>query len=476
MRLVQHLNEAKEAVKQWGQYVKRSKDLKAAVEVLKKINKLGHTAFIVGGAVRDIILGIEPKDMDIATNAPIEKLEKIWKVHDIGKSKEFGIVVVKQSGVKMEVAQYRADGKYVDGRRPESVAIKGTFEDDAGRRDFTVNAMGIDKDGNIIDYFDGKKDIKNKVLRTVGDPKKRFGEDYLRMLRAGRFSSKLDFDIEKDTKKAIQKLSQNIKNLSPERIKDELMKAASQGGKKFAVYIKILDELKLLRFILPEVMNLKWFKENLIHHPETRGAETASGTVWAHTMAALKASNTADPIKQLAILLHDVGKGVSLSHEKGLPRYLGHAKMSVKLVTDITDRLRMSNKEKQALLFAVGNHMKFHNILAMKASKIAKLVADENWDVLVAVARADEFSRGSAFKHAGEFEKIVDKAIKIKEKFGIKETERRLKLVSGDRVMELLGLKPGKKVGEIIKKTTEWALDSGITDKDEIDEYIRGIK
>ena len=474
MRLLNYINEAKEMLKDWKKYVNSNKELAAAVKIMNQINKKGYKSYIVGGAVRDIILGdLKPHDIDIATNMPIEEINKIYKTYDIGKSKDFGIIVVKQNGFDFEVAQFRNDGKYTDGRRPEKVQVVGNFEDDAGRRDFTINAMGINAKGEVIDYFDGKKDIQDKVIKTVGDPAKRFGEDYLRMLRAPRFASKLGFEIDKSTKKAIQKLSPNIKDLSPERVKDELLKAASQSGEKFANYIKILDDLKLLKFILPEVMNLKWYKENLHHHPETKGGQG----VFTHVMSALRVSDTYDPIKNLAILLHDVGKGVTLSHKNGLPRYLQHAKASIDLVLDIAKRLKMSNKEKDALVFAVGNHMRFHNILNMKPSKIAKLVNDDNCDVLVAVARADEYSRGNTFMYAGEFEKIVDKAVKIKEKFGIKNVQTKLKLVDGNKVMKLTGLKPGKKVGEIIKKTTEWIIDNNIDTKNQgkINKYIMSL-
>lgn len=197
--------------------------------------------------------------------------------------------------------------------------------------------------------------------------------------------------------------------------------------------------------------------------------------VYTHTIEALKKSKTKDPIKNIAVLLHDVGKGVTFSQEKGLPKYLQHAKKSVELVNAIADRLRMSNKEREALIFAVGNHMKFHEILSMRPSKIAKLVDNDNWDVLVAVGYADEYARGEMFRHAGEFEKIVDKAVKIKEKYGQKEVNKRMKLVDGNHVMKLTGLKPGREVGRIIKQTTEWIMDNDIKDKDKIDAKIMEI-
>lgn len=471
MKFKQYLNEAKELLKDWQDYVRRNKELQAAVSILNKINKARYKAYIVGGSVRDIILGnLKPHDVDIATNMPMEELGRMFKTYNIGKSKDFGIVVVKSGGFDFEIAQFRNDGTYLDGRRPESVTITGKFKEDVERRDFTINAMGINAKGEIVDYFDGKRDIQNKVLKTVGDPYKRFGEDYLRIMRLARFSSKLGFEIEKGTEKAAQKLSHNIAGLAPERIKDELMKSAAQSGEKFAEYIIQLDKLKLLKHILPEVMNLKWFRENLHHHPETRGE---GGTVFSHVLKALKKSDSANPIKNLAILLHDIGKGVSLTHKEGLPKYLGHAKKSVELVNAIADRLRMSNSERDALVFAVGNHMKFHKILDMKPSKIAKIVNDDNWDVLVAVGRADELVRG--FSDKADFSEIVDKAIKVKEKFGMKQVNKQVKLVDGNHVMKLTGLKPGKKVGEIIRATTEWIMDNNIEDKDEIDKYILSL-
>jgi tRNA nucleotidyltransferase (CCA-adding enzyme) len=197
--------------------------------------------------------------------------------------------------------------------------------------------------------------------------------------------------------------------------------------------------------------------------------------VFTHTIEALKHVKADQPLAVLATLLHDVGKGVTLSHEKGLPIYLGHAQKSVELVNSIADRLRMSKKEKDSLLMAVGNHMKFHKILDMKASKIAKLVSDKNWDVLVSVAKADEYARGYMFRHAGEFEKIVDKAVEVKEKFGSKQVNKQIKLVDGKDVMKLTGGKPGPKIGATITKVTTWIMDNSIEDKQEIEKKIKEV-
>jgi tRNA nucleotidyltransferase/poly(A) polymerase len=472
MRLQQYINEDREQLKQWQQYVKSNAMLSAAVKVLQNINKKGYKAYIVGGSVRDLILGQDAHDIDIATNMPISDIESLYKTYDIGKSKDFGIVVVKEGSYSFEVAQFRNDGKYLDGRRPESVTVVGSFEEDAARRDFRFNAMAINAKGEIIDYFDGRKDIKNKVLRTVGNPYERFGEDALRIMRAARFASKLGFSIDKDTGKAMKSMSYDITKLSPERIRDELLKSASQSGDKFAKYIELLDKYGILKHILPELVNLKAYKEDLTHHPETRGK---GGTVWAHTLEALKASNTKDPLMNLCILLHDIGKGVTFSDtEPGKTyTYYGHDKEGVKLVQEIAKRLKMSNNERDTLMFTVAKHMQFHKMKEMKPSKIFKIVSDDNWEALVAVARADEFSRGEKFMSKKDFEESLKVAIKIKDKWGKKELDKRMKLVSGDHVMQLLGIGPSKKVGEVIKKTTEFILDNNISDQIEIDDYIR---
>lgn len=359
---------------------------------------------------------------------------------------------------KYKITEYEKTG-----RRPESIKIVMDLKSDVERRDITINAMAIDKDGNIIDYFDGKKDIKNKIIKAVGNPYDRFEEDLLRIARIARFSSKFKFSIDKQTGKAAKKLSKDISKLPYERIKDELFKAASYGGDKFATYIETLDKIGVLRIILPELINLKYIKQPLHHHPE--GGPDRS--VWNHVMAALRSTNTTDPIKNLAILLHDTGKLSTLSFKDGMETYHGHAEAGIEIVEKIADRLKLSNKERDAILFAVAKHMKFHGLLNMKPSKIFKLVDNDNWDVLTAVAKADEYARGGTFKYSGEFEKILDKAIEIKNKWGKKKAEHAIKLVDGRRVMELTGLRPGPKVGKIIKDVTEWIINHNIDPNDD---------
>ncbi|MFW6129734.1 MAG: CCA tRNA nucleotidyltransferase [Atribacterota bacterium] len=463
-RLKQYLNEEKESFERWKKYVSAEPMLKNAVNILTKIEKKGFKAYIVGGCVRDIILGKKPKDVDIATNCPIDVIDDMYKSKDIGKSKDFGIVTVKSGGFDYEIAQFRQDGKYFDGRRPESVKISQSFKEDAERRDFTINAMAIDSNGNIIDHFDGRKDIKNKLIRTVGNPTDRFKEDYLRMLRCVRFSSRLGFKIDPETAKSIKVNKNNIEKIAPERIKDELLKIASNSGDKFADAIITLDELGILEIILPEIVKMKQFQHNTEHHPE--------GNVFDHTIAALRQNNLTDPLLNFSILLHDIGKLSTYEYdpEKG-HTYHGHAEASKDFIDDIAQRLRLSNKEKEALIFVAVNHMKLHKATDIKPSKLVKIVSDENWEILKAATYCDKAARGKMFDKK-KWEETLEYINDIKNKWGDSVVNKTIKIVDGNRIMNLTGLKPGKKVGQIIKHVTQFVLDNGITDQKLIDNEI----
>lgn len=469
MRFTGFISESTELKKQWFEYIKSSAMIKNGVEILDIIEKMGYSAYIVGGSVRDIILGDKPKDIDIATNCPVEKLEKKFKTYDIGKSKDFGIVVVNKGGFQYEIANFRQDGKYTDGRRPDSVRVCGEFSDDAARRDFCINAMGIDKDGNILDYFDGQKDIKNKVIKTVGNPEERFSEDYLRMMRAARFAGKLDFEIEKKTKEAIIKHKSQVVMLSPERIKDELFKMASNTGDVFVRSLKILDEVGILEIILPEVVDMKKTKETQKHHPEAY--EEGSGSVFDHVMSAIKQNKLKDPITNLAVLLHDVGKTKTYKFTDGKHTYHGHAEEAKDIIDGIAKRLRMSNKEKDAILFAALNHMKLFKGNVMKPSKIIKLVNDENWGLLKAVSFCDDSCRTGMFDKK-TFDDVIKNMEEISNKWGDKTLGTVTKVIDGNRVIKLTGLKQGKQVGDIIKKVTEYVINNNIKDAKEIDDLV----
>ena len=450
-----------EKLTDWNKYISSIPMLKTGVDVLKKIEKIGKEngiknpkAYIVGGAVRDIIMGdVIPDDIDIATNVPIDILKDHFKTHDIGANEDFGILVIYEDGFEYEIANFRKDGTYSDGRRPDTVEIVDDYKDDASRRDLTINAMAVDADGEIIDYFDGVKDIKNKVIRTVGDAHKRFNEDYIRMLRAIRFGSRLGFDIDPDTMQAIKDNASKIDTQAKERIMKEVLKMAKQSGSKFADAVLTLKDSGLLKYILPEVVEMDEYEHSKEHHPE--------GNVLQHTLEALRSNDIDDDILNLATLLHDVGKIETHSLDnKGLHRYFGHAKKGAEMIDDIAKRLKMTNKQKDAMKFAAENHMKIHDLLKMKPSKVVKLMDNPNWDILIKVAEADAKARGELFDDK-EWDKIIEYVNTIKDQQQAKNKFK--KVINGKIVMDTLGVKKGNKhIGDVVKALTDWVVDNNI--------------
>jgi len=465
-------------IDEWQNYINRIPMLKVGVDVLKQIEKIGKDngledarAYIVGGTVRDIIIGQdEPDDIDIATNVPIDILDEHFSSHDIGKNKDFGILVINEQGHEFEIANFRKDGEYSDGRRPDTVEIVGDFKEDAARRDFTINAMAVDDEGNIIDYFDGQKDIKNKVIRTVGEAHKRFDEDYIRMMRAVRFGSRLGFDIEADTLQAIKDNAGKLEGQAKERIMKEVYKMAKQDGSKFADALVTLKETGLLSQFLPELVEMDEFKHEIEHHPE------GDGNVLEHVLAVVRNTGSKDAIINLAALLHDIGKvdthGMS---DQGKHTYIGHAKRGGEMIDEIAERLKMSTKDKKSLQFAAVNHMKMHSILDMSDSKILKLIDDGDWEVLYNTALADAKAREHLFDK-DEWEKVDNKIDSVKSKFANAKIKSDIKkMVNGKYIMELLDIKGGKLLGDIINDTVSWIIDNSVdlSDRKKIDEYIK---
>lgn len=476
MKFNKYMTEAvdKDIKKRWADYIKSDSMIKNGVDILNKINSKGYDAYIVGGAVRDLILGDKPHDIDISTNCPMDVLEKMFKTYDIGKSKTFGIVAVNQGGNTYEIAQFRNESDYSNGRHPDNIQIVRDFKLDASRRDLTINAMAVDAKGNIIDHFNGKKAIYDKVIKTVGNPNDRFQEDHLRMMRAVRFSGKLGFDIDAETKNAIKNNKDLIKNISIERVKDELVKMASQEGSKFADSILMLDKVGILDIILPEITKLKQFKETPRYHPEAY--ENGEGTVFDHTIAALRMNKMVDPLINLGVLFHDIGKQSTYkwNPDKSSHSYHGHEKEGKDLIDVIAKRLKLSNKEYDSILFSMVNHMKLFKGHDMKPSKIIKLVKDENWNALVAVSLCDDSCRTTLFDKK-TFDNTINNMVKIANKWSDKISGNTVKVVDGKQVMKLTGLKPGKEVGDLIKKVTDIILSKGIKDQKDINTLIMKV-
>jgi tRNA nucleotidyltransferase/poly(A) polymerase len=454
----------------WQNALASNKMLKTAVDLLKKLEEIVPNSenLIVGGAVRDLLLGQEPHDIDIGTNIDIDTIEKHFHTDEIGKSKDFGITNVHYGDETFEVANFREEEGYSDFRRPDSVKMVKSFEKDATRRDLTINALGIDKNGYIHDYVGGIDDLRNKIIRTVGEPFKRFTEDALRLLRVGRFASKLGFKIDPQTETAISELKSLIEKVVPERIKGELYKAAENGGPVLADYLEHLYKTGLLNIIIPELAGLSGLLHKQEHHPE-------APDVLGHVLAALRASKSKDPTVNLAIAFHDVGKlTTGDKDEEGEPTYHGHDDAGVDVFNAIANRLKLSNEERDAILFAISYHMKGHKLPEMKKSKVLAMRQNPNWPVLKDVIYADAAARGPKFKHQ-TFNKDMEYVEDILSKFGEKDAfeKKMATFVDGRLIMRLVDGIKGADIGKIKNDARDLIVskDFNIT-QDEINNYI----
>ena len=462
--------EVRRTMSNFSDILNNNPDLKNAIDLCRKIESLepNAEALVVGGSVRDILLNKKPKDIDIATNVDIDKIVSNFKTADIGQSKDFGIVAVLFNGGVYEVAHYREDVYQgnTDARHPSDVKFSNTFKTDSERRDITINSLGLSTNGEIIDYQGGLDDLKNQIIRAVGSPKDRFIEDALRMMRVGRFMARYGFKIDDNTRNAIIELKDTIKKISPERIRDELFKAASSGA-SLANYIEHLKDVGLLKLILPEIDVMDQYEHSPEHHPE--------GNVFQHTMGALRQSKSNDPITNMAIMFHDLGKPASRTYsDTGSVQYHGHEKAGIDVFNAVSNRLKLSNEEKEAIKFAIEYHMVGHHITDLKKSKILSLRQNKNWDLLRNVLWSDDASRQGAFEPKYHL-KNMEEVEKILQQFGEKEAfEKRMNaLVNGQLIMSLIPKIKGKDIGSIKEQTREWVIqrDFNVT-KEEVARFI----
>ena len=355
--------------------------------IANKLKSEGFQALVVGGTVRDSLIGEIPKDVDIATDASPDEVESLFdKTIPLGKS--FGvIVIVMPDGQQYEVATFRSDKIYSYGRRPEGVNFQKSPKEDAARRDFTINSMFIDPITNELhDYFGGKEDIKNKLVRTVGSAKDRFNEDKLRMLRAVRFSVKLGFELDQEVKEAIKDQAEDILKVSYERIRVELVKMLTSKEPERA--IRLLDELRLLDYILPEVSALKGVQQSPDYHPE--------GDAFTHTLMVLRGLVGQSVPILMAGLLHDTGKKktYNFNQEKNRIQFLGHEEESALITEEVMRRLKFTLSEIKESVFLVANHMKMGKFDELKLYKQRMLAGEKYFDSLVILTVADHESTG----------------------------------------------------------------------------------
>jgi tRNA nucleotidyltransferase/poly(A) polymerase len=330
-----------------------------AESIIHRLRAAEYRAYLVGGCVRDLLLQREPTDFDVATDAsPTQVLQLFPHAQQIGA--HFGVVLV--NGV--EIATFRSDSAYTDGRRPGGVHFETDPKQDALRRDFTINALFLDiESGEVLDFVNGQADLKAGTIRAIGSPQERFREDHLRMLRAVRFAARLGFSIEPATKEAIRSLAPLVRQVSAERVRDELLMILTEGGARRG--FELLDELGLLDVVLPEVARMKGVEQPPEFHPE--------GDVWTHTLIMLEGLENPTPTLAMGVLLHDVGKPPTFRIAERI-RFDGHVDAGVAIAHDILTRLKFSGDEIKQIEALVANHMKFADTARMKESSLKRFL------------------------------------------------------------------------------------------------------
>lgn len=428
---------------------------KRAVQIIDRLIAGGHQAVLAGGCVRDRLRGVPPKDYDIATSAKPEQVQKLFnKTIPVGAA--FGVIIVMEENDAFEVATFRHDGPYKDGRHPESVSF-GSLEEDALRRDFTVNGLFFDtKKNQILDFVKGEDDLKKKLIRAIGDPKKRFEEDHLRMLRAIRFAVQLEFEIDPPTLKVIKELAPLLAKVSKERIRDEFSKILTSSNP--ARGVRLLDETRLIEHIIPEVDTLKGVEQPMEFHPE--------GDVWIHTLMLLE--NLKHPELELGLgaLLHDIAKPETFVRAADRIRFHGHDLIGAEKSEKILKRLCYSNEQTDLVVSLVREHLRFKDAFNMRVATLKRFLSLERFDLHLGLHRVDCLaSHGDLRAHQFCTEKY--------EEFK-KLPPPPLRLVTGNDLIKM-GLKPSPQFSEILRKVEDAILEGTVSTKEQGLELVKTL-
>lgn len=404
--------------------------------IINRLLQHGYDAYAVGGCVRDSVLGRNPDDWDITTNATPDEVKKIF-LRTIDTGIAHGTVTVMLEHEGFEVTTYRIDGEYEDNRHPKSVSFTRNLIEDLKRRDFTVNAMAYNDTRGIVDEFGGMDDLKNQIIRCVGNPEDRFGEDALRILRAVRFSAQLNFKIEEETKKAIHKLASNLKNISAERIQVELVKLmVSNHPEK----LRQAYEMGITKVILPEFDCMMKCEQNNPHHLYTVGEHTLKAVAHIENNKALR----------LAMLFHDIAKPATrTTDEQGIDHFYGHPKKSVEMTKVILKRLKFDNDTINKVCLLIQYHDVDIENDKKSVRRMANKVTIDNFLDLLKVKKADilaqsNYNREEKLYNINTVEKLFQEVMKDKECVSLKNLA-----VSGQDLIDN-GIKPGKQMGIIL--------------------------
>jgi tRNA nucleotidyltransferase/poly(A) polymerase len=429
-----------------------------ANSICDTLQRSGHQAFLVGGCVRDLVLGREPTDFDVTTGAHPERVLQLFP-DGITVGAQFGVVLVYREGSKVEIATFRQDVGYSDGRHPDQVVYAQKPGDDVARRDFTINGLLMHHDsGEVLDFVGGQDDLKAGLIRAIGEPERRFAEDKLRMLRAVRFAARFGYKIEPRTFKAIRQHAHEIQVVSAERIREELTKLLTEGSARRG--FELLDETGLLSQVLPEISAMKGVLQPPEFHPE--------GDVWIHTLLLLQGLPLSAPLTLAwGVLLHDVGKPPtfrSASETGDRIRFDNHAEVGTRMAVQICKRLRFSNEETEQIEALVANHMKFKDAAQMKQSTLKRFVRLPRFEEHLELHRLDcQASHGhlDAYVLVRNF---VDQTPP--------EQVRPTRLLTGDDLNEM-GYRPGPEYQIILGAVEDAQLEGSLSSKEEALGFVK---
>ena len=417
----------------------------------------GFQALLAGGCVRDLLLGREPSDYDVATDAtPAEVMELFPEGVAVGA--QFGVILIPRDGLKVEVATFRSDIGYSDGRHPDSVVYAKSAEEDVQRRDFTINGLLMRHDtAEILDFVGGRDDLKAEIIRAIGNAGKRFEEDKLRMLRAVRFAARFGFEIEPETFRAIRKHVKDIDQVSFERIRDEITKMLTEGAAGNA--FRLLDQTWLLEIILPEIAAMKGVEQPPQYHPE--------GDVWVHTCMMLDGIPAGSSATfAWGVLLHDVGKPPtfrSAAETGDRIRFDGHVEVGIRMGEEICRRLKMSNDDTEQILALIANHMRFKDVEQMRASTLKRFVRLPKFEEHLELHRLDCLSSNRILE-SYEFVRQFLARTPVEE-------VRPPRLLTGDDLV-YMGYRPGPRFSEILHAVEDAQLEGTISTREEALKYV----
>lgn len=429
-----------------------------AASIVRELRQAGYSAYLAGGCVRDLLLGREPADYDVATSAlPWQVMQLFPRTYAVGA--QFGVVLVpvlqddaagERHNYAIEVATFRSDGQYSDGRHPDEVRFSHDPQTDVQRRDFTVNGLLLDPVSNeVLDYVGGREDLKLRIIRAIGEPEERFSEDKLRMLRAVRFAARFDYAIDPKTFAAVRRLASRIHEVSRERIRDEILKMLTEGQAKRA--FELLDETGLLEQVLPEIKRMQGVEQPPQFHPE--------GDVWMHTLLLLQGLQTGcSKTLALGVLLHDVGKPPTFRVAPDRIRFDSHAEVGVKMAEEICRRFRLSNEETEQVCALVGNHMRFGDVQRMKDSTLKRFLRLPKFEEHLELHRLDCLS--------SHRDLTLYEFAKEKLRNTPAEQIRPHLLISGDDLIQA-GYKPGPQFKAMLTAVEDAQLEGSISTREE---------